>query len=288
MKTFLTLLIFSTLNLNVYACLNGDSKTLKGGSYLYEDYFESVPRGHLFYKPEAKLILKLDSLFKATKDVDYLSDKGYVLIVQGKYEEAIQLYLGIEKAYPNRYSTASNIGTAYELSGQNEKALQWIKKAIMLDPSSHHSSEWIHVNILAAKINQNDVINSDFLLQTSFGNAAMPITTLPAKMLDSLKKQLFYQLNERVSFVKPKDIIVATLYFDFGNMALLKGDRGDAKNAYILARDYGYNNFSLLRKRMDAADGKKPEMNKAWIYWCAAILLIAILFFFWMKNKANR
>ncbi len=288
MKTFLTLLIFSTLNLNVFACLNGDSKTLKNGNYLYDDYFESVPRGHLFYKPDAALIFKLDSLYKATKDVDYLSDKGYVFIVQGKYEEAIQLYLNLEKAHPNRYSTASNIGTAYELAGQNEKALQWIKKAITLDPSSHHGSEWIHVNILTAKINQNDVINSDFLLQTSFGNVAMPITTISAKQLDTLKKQLFYQLNERVSFVKPKDKIVATLYFDFGNMALLKGDRSDAKNAYILARDYGYNNFSLLRKRMDAADGKKHETNKTWIYWCAGILLVAVLFFFWMKNKGNR
>jgi len=288
MKPFLTLLIIFTLNLNVIACLNGDSKTLKSGHYLYEDYFESVPRGHFFYKPETKLTFKLDSLYKATKDIDYLSDKGYVFIVQGKYEEAIQLYLNIEKAHPNRYSTASNIGTAYELSGQSEKALPWIKKAIHLEPSSHHGSEWIHVNILEAKINQNDVINSDFLLQTSFGSSQIPTTTLSAQRLDTLKKQLFYQLNERVSFVKPKDKIVAVLYFDFGNMALLKGNRRDAKNAYILARAYGYNNFSLLRSRMDLADGKKPEANRNWIYWCASFLLIAILFFFLMKNKGNK
>ena len=85
-------------------------------------------------------------------DLDYLSDKGFVLIISGRYSEAIDLYLQIEKLEPNRYSTASNIGTAYEMIGENEKALHWIKRAVAIDPASHDNSEWIHVNILEAKI----------------------------------------------------------------------------------------------------------------------------------------
>ena len=147
--TILTLLFFG----KTLACLNGDSKVLKDGTFLYEDREGSVPYGHDFYKEAFENGIKqLDSIYIATKDIDYLSDKGLLLILLERYEEAIELYLDIEKIKPNRYSTASNIGTAYELIGQNENALKWIKKSVELDPKSHNGSEWIHIKILEAKI----------------------------------------------------------------------------------------------------------------------------------------
>jgi len=144
----LTLLFFG----KTLACLNGDSKVLKDGTFLYEDREGNVPYGHDFYKDDFESGIKqLDSLYIATKDIDYLSDKGLLLILLERYEEAIKLYLEIEKIKPNRYSTASNIGTAYELIGQNENALKWIKKSVELDPKSHNNSEWKTVKILKPK-----------------------------------------------------------------------------------------------------------------------------------------
>src|SRR5690606_28826111 len=130
--------------LQSFACLNGETKILANGFTVYEDYEGIVPRGHDFYKADfPKLIKELDSLYTKTKKIEYLSDIGYVLVIQGKYAEALNLYLEIEKSHPNRYSTASNLGTIYELLGKNEKALEWIKKSVAINPHSHESSEWL-------------------------------------------------------------------------------------------------------------------------------------------------
>ncbi len=163
---------------------------------------------------------KIDSLFAVKPDADLLSDKGLILILQRKYQQAIDLYLGVEKKYPNRYSTASNIGTAYELIGDNENALKWISKALVLNPDSHNKSEWIHQNILKIKLKQLQ-LSSESLINRDFGNEDFPVSTLSKEDLNSLKNQLYFQLNERRSFIQPKDEIMAQLLFDYGNILLL-------------------------------------------------------------------
>ncbi|MBB1193759.1 hypothetical protein DNC80_08775 [Flavobacterium sp. SOK18b] len=154
MKKFkLILLLLLLSNFNSFACLNGESKLLKNGNYLYMDQNHRLPFGHNFFVYHfEKTSFELDSLYTKTKDIAYLSDKGLILILQKKYKEALQLYFSIEKTNPNRYSTASNIGTIYELIGENEKALKWINKSIKINPKAHKESEWLHSKILEAKI----------------------------------------------------------------------------------------------------------------------------------------
>lgn len=262
--TILTLLFFG----KTFACLNGDSKVLKDGTFLYEDREGSVPYGHYFFKDDFESGIKqLDSLYKLTKDLDYLSDKGLLLILLERYEEAIKLYLGIEKIEPNRYSTASNIGTAYELLGQNENALKWIKKSVELDPKSHNNSEWIHVKILEAKIKGEQFYTAKFLLNTEFGIDSLPISQMKKQQLQELSDALYYQLNERISFVKPKEKIVAQLLFDLGNIAFLLGNYYDASADYEQAKLYGYKG-QLIERRIEQTvihikqTKQKAEQNK--------------------------
>lgn len=239
-KIGLLIIITLTLGYEVFSCLNGDSKFLKDGTFLFIDREGNVPYGHHFEIQDFnKGIDQLDSLFKATNDIDYLSDKGLLLILTTKYEEAIKVYQKIESIQPNRYSTASNIGTAYELIGENKKALEWIKKAVKIDSNSHHNSEWIHVKILEAKINGEQLHTTQFLLNTQFGNKITPESKLNNNQLYHLSQALYYQLNERVSFVKPKEKIVAQLLFDLGNLAFLQKDYYDAKEDFKLAKEYG-------------------------------------------------
>ncbi|MCS3798848.1 tetratricopeptide repeat protein [Niastella sp. OAS944] len=225
-----------------FACLNGATYGLKDGTLLYVDERDKVPHGHKFRDTAQYngIIKKLDKLYKTTKDLDYLSDKGLLLVLLKKYDEAIDLYLDIEKREPNRYSTASNIGTAYELAGQNEKALHWIKRAVEIEPNSHYSSEWIHVKILEAKIKGEQFYTTDFLLNTNFGNDSKPKSGLSTERLTDLYNQLSYQLNERMSFVKPKDKLVAQLLFDLGNAAYELGWYNYAQREYELAQKYGF------------------------------------------------
>ena len=258
---------FLLISLNSFACLNGETKELKNGMLIYEDYRGIVPRGHTFFVDNfPKLIKELDSLYRVKKDIDYLSDKGYVLTVEGKYKEALAIYLEIEKLKPNRYSTASNVGTIYELLGDNQKALFWINKAIQLNPKSHEGSEWLHSKILQAKIGGSKYINADFLINTNFGNDDGPRSNLSKSQRESLMKALYYQLNERVTFIKNEDPIIGVLLFELGNLAYLDKKYDEAKAIYGKARDYGFNS-EVLKIRYNSVEWKTldvlyDKMNK--------------------------
>jgi tetratricopeptide (TPR) repeat protein len=256
-KTVFVLMLTLCLVGRSFACLNGEVLELINGSVLYVDSRDATPRGHNFAsfhdrKYLLKAVVELDSLYRVNNDIRYLSDEGLALIVLGEYKKAIFLYQEIEMTEPDRYSTASNIGTAYELDGQNKQALFWIEKAVKLNEHSHYDSEWIHVNILKAKLGGDELITTKFLLNTDFGTDNIPHTALPKKKLDSISAALFYQLNERISFVKPKDKIVAQLLFDLGNLTFVRSAYKVALDDYALAKKYGYDD-KLIDQRIKAA-----------------------------------
>lgn len=250
-KYFFSVLFGVLFSVPAFGCLNGETLHLEDGTILYEDYEGYVPYGHSFTNTEElnKILLSLEKGYRETGKLNYLSDKGLILIIQGKYKEAIELYKKIEKEEPNRYSTASNIGTAYELIGNNAEALRWIEKAVKINPNSHYGSEWIHINILKAKMKGGKLINSRFLIGNDFGNGKFPESERGNGELFVLRKQLYYQLNERVSFVKPKDKIVAQLLFDLGNISYLMQEKEEAAENYKMAKEYGFNK-PVLEERL--------------------------------------
>jgi len=280
LKYLLTLVLIVVALNSTFACLNGESKELKSGLLIYEDYEGLVPHGHNFFNDQADLnteLKKLDSLYQAKKDLDYLSDKGIVLILLGQYERAIELYWEIEKMEPNRYSTASNIGTAYELIGQNENALKWINKSIEIDSSSHYNSEWIHARILEAKIKGEQFQTTEYLLKTSFGSDNSPDSEMTKDELKKLHLALYFQLNERVSFVQPKDKVVAQLLFDLGNMAFLLGHYADALEDYRLAKKYGMDG-ELIESRIERANRRDSYFVEILIGTISLVVLGLIIY----------
>lgn len=250
-KVFLIVLVL--VSFKTFACLNWELKILKNKVEIYRDRtHQYIPYGHQFkIKDFPALISDLEKGYEKTKDIDYLSDKGYVLIVQGKYDEALKLYLEIEKIKPNRYSTASNIGTLYELMGENQKAYEWIKKSIEINPESHDGSEWLHLKILEAKIQKLQNPSGQFFINTNFGTEIIPKTKLEYKKLEQLRNALYFQLNERVSFIKTKDKIISILLFELGNITNVMSEYNykDASEIYLLSKQYGYKD-ELLNERL--------------------------------------
>src|SRR5690606_13087090 len=59
-------------------------------------------------------------------------------ILSGQAREAISLLQKIEEDASGQYSTAANLGTAYELAGDNRNALKWINEGLRRNPESHH------------------------------------------------------------------------------------------------------------------------------------------------------
>ncbi|MDX6190908.1 hypothetical protein SGQ83_16230 [Flavobacterium sp. Fl-318] len=241
MNKFKVFVVLVLISFKTFACLNGETKELKNGVIVYVDYQGLVPHGHNFGLDNfPKLISELEGLYKKTNNIEYLSDKGYVLIVQKKYKKALELYLNIERIKPNRYSTASNIGTLYELIGENQKAYEWIKKSIQINPESHNGSEWLHLRILEAKIKNLTDVSGQFLINTNFGDKREPKTKLSNAEVDKLAKEIYYQVNERISFIKPKDRVISILLFELGNLVRLKREPENAERIYNLAKNYGF------------------------------------------------
>lgn len=264
MNRFQVFIALFFISCKSFACLNWEIRTLKNKVEIYRDHKEYfVPKGHQFkIKDFSSLILDLEKGYEKTKDIDYLSDKGYVLIIQGKYKEALALYLNIEKIKPNRYSTASNLGTLYELMGENEKAYEWIKKSIKINPESHEGSEWLHVKILEAKIHKLQNPSGAFFINTNFGSEIIPKTNLGDEELYKLKDALYFQLNERITFIKPKDKIISVLLFELGNIVTLEGfDPQSAVEVYELSEKGGFQS-DLLYERL-VLNYKK--MNEFWV-----------------------
>ena len=278
------------------ACINNVTE-LKDGAVITKDKFGfDVPYGHIFLveKLDAEAA-RLDSLWKATKDIHYYSDYGLIKVAQGKYKEAKEIYLEIEKINPGRFETAANLGTVYELLGEYRNALRWIKAAIKIEPLSHVDSEWLHVKILEARINGDTYIASDFLINTSFGNDTIPKTDLNQSQLLKLKSDLFYQLNEQLTYTKSRDKILAHLLFDLGNALLALNRVHAAVEVYEMANAYGYSNYLFdiryqyaknLKANVKLVSGSSSESQYLLIFiGSVCFLIFPVLMFFYLKGK---
>lgn len=163
------------------------------------------------------------------RDTDRLNDYAVVLVHLGQLKPAIDMLLDIEKRQPGAYYTAANLGTAYELAGDVDKAHFWISAAIRRHPESHYGTEWLHVRILDAKralAADPNWLKTHSVLGIDFGNGPIPKRPEPLPpgnlgqklTLERVKRALFYQLDERYEFVKAPDPLVGSLLFDWANI----------------------------------------------------------------------
>ena len=245
---FLFLLLFSATSAR--CCIN-EYRVLLNGRTVYADGEDMTPSGRFRSAGSALLALhESDSIYRLTHKTEDYSDYGAMLTYNGQYLAAKQVFLEIEAGLPGLYATAANLGTVYELLGQNDSALFWIKKAITINPDSHEGSEWIHVRILEAKIAagaDNNYYATHNLLAVDFGEAKKPVSS-DTMDLAKLRYQLYHQLSERLTFIKPQDPIMAQLLFQLGNVNALTWDVKSALQVYKVARAYGYTS-PVLDKR---------------------------------------
>ena len=156
-------------------------------------------------------------------DYKVKNDLATALAQTGEAAEAVTLLEQIEAEKPGLYVTAANLGTAYELSGDDEKALEWIRKGIELNADAHEGTEWLHVRILEAKLalktdpkwlDAHSIVDPTKNLAApglfAAGNRGEKLST------KQIKNALIYQLHERLQFVRPPDAVVGSLLVELG------------------------------------------------------------------------
>lgn len=181
--------------------------------------------------------------------VDSRNDLAVSLIHLGRVREAVALLEDLEDKRPGFYFTAANLGTAYELSGENEKALKWIKECVKRNKDSHYGTEWLHVKILEAKLgleSDPDWLKKSSVLGADFVGEGDPRQSKGLardylgrqKTLAEIEAALVYQLHERLEFVKPPDPFVADLLFDLSSVLALTRTPEHANAIHELSLSY--------------------------------------------------
>jgi tetratricopeptide (TPR) repeat protein len=166
---------------------------------------------------------------QANQPIHDANNKAVRLIDQGRATEAVKLLEDAVQRWPKQYSLASNLGTAYELTGNNEQALRWVKRGMELRPSSHFGTEWLHVEILKAK--QEIAKDADWLKTHS-------VIDLEKTPRSKARLALRYQLKERSKLVPAPDAIVADLYYLLGKIEST-GAPNEARLALAQSLKYG-------------------------------------------------
>lgn len=235
--------------MDAQACIN-TYQTLLSGEVVYIDPAEGKVTPHQINVPKLKKkSLELLKSYESNGSLEVFSDYAASLIFLGDLQKAKKICFDIERQKPDLYTTASNLGTIYELIGQPDSAYLWIKKSVEINPNSHRGSEWIHLKILEYKMEgsnnyEKSILGLDFREELIINNKEN-------YNLKEMKGHIWHQLRERTTFVKPKDEIVGNIYFDLGNVLALHQSVESALQSYEMAQEYGYDS-DLLRKRTKA------------------------------------
>ena len=211
---------------NYYFALNKDGDLIMLGTTWQFPFSKNFdPHKHV------KRLQKIESELKKTRNYMLLSDYALVLMKLGKTKEALELLKVLYKHYPGEYKIATNLGTAYELNGQPDSALKYIRIDMKLNPHDHEGSEWIHAKILETKL---AIAKDPAWLKT---HSVLELTDAQKK--DSIVwKHLNVQLQERVPFTPGPDNMVADLFVDLGDITANIGTIHYAHVYYNIAKKY--------------------------------------------------
>ena len=272
-----------TTRLLILGCLWYYGTDLQGKPVKFEDFPPEVYVQHLSEGRTHRLhaLSPLPPPPQPSADYKLRSDHAATLIHKGELAPAIEILEAIEKEKPGEYVIAVNLGTAYELAGDNEKALRWIREGVKRNPQSHWGTEWLHVRILEAKIalgKDPAWLRTHRVLGVDFGKGLTP--SMPTAWPDghdaaSTMHALEVQLSERLGFVKAPDPLTGSLIADLGDLNVLRRAVGYGPPLYALAIRYQAPDGELLARRSAHVGSIRPLDTRP--IWIGAVVAVSAL-----------
>jgi LPXTG-motif cell wall-anchored protein len=273
-----------------------------------DSYYDSSSNEYRFLRQKAvesgmkvknpnKIVLQ-EYEFALSQGIDYrlLSDLAALELRIGNRENAVKLLEKLYNKYSNEYNVVANLGTAYEVTGKNELALQLLKRAVKINPASHFGSEWIHINILEQKLSTTPDYTKIMDLQLFDTTANSPLRKNYKKKItpDSLMIQLAYQLHERISFIAPPDKIVGQLVNDFADLVSITHSSEEAKEFYQFASTYDssfhMNEFPEQiekNKVVNKPQGRTSKDQKSNWFLYGGVAIVSLFLIFLIRKKSS-
>lgn len=233
-KSFFVLFFCFAFALSSTACLNYYYTIDKDGGLHFagegEDLLQPFNK-NFDTKLVASQMHKLEKKMKQEHSYMLLSDYAVSLMKIGQAKAALDILVELSAAYPEEYKIASNLGTAYELNGQVDSALKYIRRGLQLNPNDHAGSEWVHVKILETK---QQLAKDPAWLQS---HTVLGLSE-KQKQDSIVQKQILIQLQERFPFTPGPDAIMASLFVDLGDISANLNSIEYAKVFYQVAKEY--------------------------------------------------
>lgn len=254
-RILIFILILSSLNTSK-ACINAEGITIFGDTIMVDMPFEFLRR---LRKPlteqEVKSKIKEHGELVLTKNRPYdVINLSVFLILDLQADSAITLLKNHRNIGGENYSILSNLGVAYELSGNLDSAYYYTKRAVDVNPNSHSGSEWIHLKILEAQMEiekDPNWLENNTVLGIKISQDSLPIKAKPRDRRQlQLARKIEYQLVERMYFVKPKNKIIGQLLLQLADLYSTNVTIVDASTIYLMAKDYDPNLATLIKKRL--------------------------------------
>ena len=285
---FFSLSLFLTVT--AWACLNTPGTNLDGhnAGSIYGLEAHELRRLVNVSEPES---VRSSAALPPAIPAKRLEADALDLIYAGNYSSALPLLQKAEADSPGDYSIAANLGTNYELVGNNTQALRWITEAIRRNPDSHRGTEWVHVLVLKAKLRDAVAgISGTHPLSLDIPerfDADTPImidgVTRSAKQV---REAIFYQLQERVIFVKPKDPYVAGLLFALARLNANLVNIESASGILQLAETYGYSDQTRINAlRTDLSHARWKSNFYTLSHWTLGLGVLVVGLIFSYRRK---
>lgn len=245
---------------------------------------------------DAEYLTRMEELAGKDKSKMTFREKSDYAVVQlkvGDKAAGLKILEDLYRLHPTEYNIVANLGTAYELNGNKAKALEYLKKAIALNPLSHYDSEWIHIRILeeelAAQPNYKKIID----LKT--GNFQAWLTDKSYQFprpADSLKLQIAYQLHERIGFIAPPNKTIGQLVTDFADIVAKTDSLGAAKEFYDYALTYDSTLKDTIAIRIKGVETSQKEVKNTFRWasavWAIPLLALVMIFLAWLRSMRNQ
>lgn len=136
---------------------------------------------------------------------------------------------------------------AYELAGDNRKALQWVNEVLRRDPAARNGTGWLHLQILDTKLKLGQDpawLKTRHVIALDDKQLATPDFSykLGERVLSrrDVETALLNQLKERMMLVKSNDPVVADLLYTLALMQKGTQVYSSASDLLQLAGQYGY------------------------------------------------
>ncbi len=279
-----TVLILLTLTLHLYGCLWIEGTTIEGDYVRTAGYLDSTSlRTSMNSKPEEVFTNRYYDLNKSSPIYQAVK-----LVMESKSSQAIDLLLKYENTHSGLYETAVNLGTAYELEGNNTEASRWIEEGIQRNPQSHYGTEWLHLLILQNKIaletNASTFSHERMIRLPERFSADTKISIAGHEYtVREVQHAITYQLHERLVFVKPKDLIVSELLYTLAKIHEETTILEEAEKIFELSLLYGFSDPQLIEDRLHHYDEVYTQSKIKYILY--GIVGFVLLFLYYSKRK---